>query len=584
MRLTPIHSSSKSPPEFRGAILKFRRVFYSVGAFSFVVNLLLLVPAVYMLQVYDRVLTSRNDVTLYMLTFIMIGLLLLEAALESIRAKVLIRTSSALDMDMNRRVFEASFERYLTGRNGQAAQALGDVTTVRQFLTGHGLFAFFDAPWTPVYVLVIFLLSPWLGLFAIASALILLAIAYANERMTGPLLTEAGRLSQAANSYAGNTLRNAEVIEAMGMLPHLRQRWLARQLRFLALQGRASDRAAVISAATRFFRIAFQSCILGFGALLVIENQLTAGGMIAASILLGRALAPVELAVATWRGFVSARAAYHRLEELLAAHPPREERLSLPRPQGVVTADNMVMAAPGSREPILKGLAFRIPAGSLVAVVGPSASGKSTLARALVGVWGPMAGAVRLDGADVHKWNKTELGPWIGYLPQDVELFDGTIADNIARFGEIDSARIVQAAQRAGVHELVLRMPQGYETPIGEGGSTLSGGQRQRIALARALYGTPALVVLDEPNANLDEAGDAALITALRALKQDHCTAFVMTHRINVLAIADAVMVLAGGTIQSLGPRDAVMGALRAQPKARPEPPNTESATHQGAA
>jgi ATP-binding cassette subfamily C exporter for protease/lipase len=519
----------------------------------------------YMLQVYDRVITSRNDVTLYMLTFIMLALLGLEAALEWVRAKVLVRTSSALDMTLNGRVFEASFERYLGGRNGQASQALGDVTNVRQFLTGNGLFAFFDAPWTPVYIVVIFLLSPWLGLFAVLAATILLSLAYINEQSIGPMLTEAGRLAQSANSYAGNTLRNAEVIEAMGMLPALKRRWMERQLRFLALQGRASDRAGIISAATRFFRIAFQSCILGLGALMVIENQMTAGGMIAASILLGRALAPVELAIATWRGFVSARAAYHRLEELLAAHPARRETLSLPRPEGLVAADNLVVSAPGSREPILKGISFKVPAGSMVAVVGPSASGKSSLARALVGVWAPLSGAVRIDGADVHKWNKADLGPWMGYLPQDVELFEGTIAENIARFGDLESERIVRAAKRAGVHELVLRMPLGYETPIGEAGSTLSGGQRQRIALARALYGNPALIVLDEPNANLDEAGDAALLVALRALKQEHCTVFVMTHRINVLAAVDAVMVLAGGTIQAFGPRDAVMSALRQQ-------------------
>ena len=570
MRFVTGPTSGKSRGEFAEAILRFRRVFYSVAAFSFAVNLLLLVPAIYMLQVYDRIITSRNEVTLYMLTFIMLGLLLLEATLEWVRARVLVRTSSALDMRMNGRVFEASFERYLTGRNGQAAQSLGDVTNVRQFLTGNGLFAFFDAPWTPLYLLVIFMLSPWLGLFAVAAAIVLLSTAYANERLTGPILTEAGRLAQSANAYAGNTLRNAEVIEAMGMLPSLKQRWLDRQLRFLVLQGKASDRAGAISAATRFFRIASQSCILGLGALLVIENHITAGGMIAASILLGRALAPVELAVATWRGFVSARASFHRLEGLLAAYPPRRETLTLPRPQGLVAADNLVVGAPGSRDPILKGLKFRVPAGSMVAVVGPSASGKSTLARALVGVWAPLAGAVRLDAADVHNWNKADLGPWIGYLPQDVELFEGTLAQNIARFGELDSERIVKAAQRAGVHELILRMPLGYETPIGEGGATLSGGQRQRIALARALYGNPALVVLDEPNANLDDAGDAALIAALRALKEERCTVFVMTHRINVLAVVDAVMVMAGGTIQSFGPRDTVMKALRppAEPRA----------------
>jgi PrtD family type I secretion system ABC transporter len=300
----------------------------------------------------------------------------------------------------------------------------------------------------------------------------------------------------------------------------------------------------------------------------VIDNQMTPGGMIAASILLGRALSPVELAIATWRGFVSARGSYARLNDLLAAHPARGETLSLPRPDGEVSAENLVVGAPGSRTPILKNISFRVPAGMLVAVIGPNASGKSTLARALVGVWAPLGGSVRLDAAEVHAWRKEELGPWIGYLPQDVELFDGTIAENIARFGELDSERIVAAARRAGVHDLVLHLPQGYETPIGEGGAVLSGGQRQRIALARALYGDPALVVLDEPNASLDDAGDAALIAALRALKEEKRTVFVTTQRAHVFSVVDAVMVLAEGTLQAFGPRDTVLKALMSRPQA----------------
>ncbi|MGE5526356.1 MAG: type I secretion system permease/ATPase [Rhodospirillaceae bacterium] len=562
MRIAPIPTSKRHRGELAKAFFAFRRVFAAVGGFSLAINVLLLVPALYMLQVYDRVVTSRNEVTLYMLTLIMVGLYVLEGALEWVRSNVLIRASSALDMALNRRVFDASLQQHLQGSGDRASGALADLASVRQFLTGNGLFAFFDAPWTPIYIGVIFLLSPWLGLFAVVAAAILLTLAYFNERLTAPALAEAGRLSHAASQYAASGLRNAEAMAAMGMLSALRERWLARHLRFLALQGKASDRAAAIAALTRFFRITLQSSILGLGALLVIENQMTAGAMVAASILLGRALAPVELAIGTWRHFVSARAAHERLEALLSLHPVEEARVNLPRPRGSVSAERLVVAAPGSRDPILKGLDFRVAAGSIVAVLGPSASGKSTLARALVGVWGPLAGAVRLDGADVYTWNKAELGPWVGYLPQDVELFDGTVAENIARFGELDSERIVHAAQRAGVHELVLRLPQGYETPIGEGGCALSGGQRQRIALARALYGSPALIVLDEPNANLDEAGDAALIAALRAAKDEGATVFVMTHRANVMSVADSVMVLAGGLLQSYGPRDVVLKSL----------------------
>jgi len=552
--------------ELDTAILGFRRAFLAVGGFSFAINVLLLVPALYMLQIYDRVLSSRNEVTLAMLTLIMLGLILLEAALEFVRSRVLVRTSAALDLQLNGRVFDAAFGDYLLGRGANAGQALSDLANLRQFLTGQGLFAFFDAPWTPIYLAVIFLLNPWLGLFALIAGVLLLTAALLNERLTGPLLAEAGRAAAAANNYASNNLRNAEVIEAMGMLGNLRRRWFARHARFLSSHAIASDRAATINAATRFLRFTSQSGILGLGALLVIENQLSPGGMIAASILLGRALSPVELAIATWRGFVSARGAYSRLDALLAAHPLRGGMLALPRPKGAIAVENLFLGAPKSATPILKGLSFKVAPGMMVAVIGPSAAGKSSLARALVGVWAPLGGAIRLDGASVHQWPKEELGQWIGYLPQDVELFEGSIAENVARFGAIDSEEVVRAAKRAGVHDLVLHLPMGYDTPIGEGGIALSGGQRQRIALARALYGDPALLVLDEPNANLDEAGDAALIAALRTLKEEKRTVFVMTHRANVLSAADAVILLANGVIQAHGPRDAVLKALAPRP------------------
>ena len=552
------------PPrgELAESLFSLRRVFYALIAFAVAVNVLLLVPAIYMLQMYDRVLTSRNEGTLVLLTVLLLGLLALEAALEFVRGRVMVRVGAALDLRLDARVFDAAFGRTLAGQGGNSGQALSDLGTIRQFLSGKGLFAFFDAPWTPVYILVVFLLSPLLGLFALIAALILLALAWANERATAPLLAEAGRLGAGANQYAVAQLRNAEVIAAMGMLGALRERWFERQGRYLALQGEAADRGVMIGAVTRFFRFALQSGILGLGAWLVLQNQLTPGGMIAASILLGRALAPVDLAIATWRGFVSARGAYARLGKLLEAHPARGAMVTLPAPKGELLVENLVVAAPGSSNPILKGLNFRMSPGNIVAVVGPSASGKSTLARALVGVWAPLNGAVRLDGADVHAWDKAELGAFVGYLPQDVELFEGTVAENIARFGPLDSQLIVAAAQKAGVHALVLQLPEGYETQIGEGGTALSGGQRQRIALARALYGDPVLLVLDEPNANLDDEGDAALMAALRAAKEDKRTVFVMTHRMNVLRIADAIMILAAGAIQGFGPPDKGLKAL----------------------
>lgn len=567
-----IEKTTASGGELARTIREFRGAFRAVGSFSFVINLLMLMPTIYMLQIYDRVLASRNTATLLMLTLIMLGIYLLEAALELVRSKVLVRASSALDLRLGPRIFDASFAHYLERRSGNPGQALGDLTNVRQFVTGKGLFAFFDAPWTPVYLLVIFFLSPWLGLFSLISVALLLALAYATERATAAPLGEAARLAHAAGNYASNNLRNAEVIEAMGMLPNLRRRWFAKQARFLRLQAEASDRAGVVNAATKFVRMASQSGILGVGALLVLDNQLSPGGMIGASILLGRALSPVDLAIASWRGFVSARGAHARLSQLLDAHPAEVVRTSLPRPKGFLTAEGLVLAAPGSRQTVVKGITFGAAPGMLVAVIGPSASGKSCLARGLVGVWAPLNGTVRLDGADVHKWDKAELGQWIGYLPQDIELFEGSVAENIARFGEHDSQKIVQAAQRAGVHDMILRLPDGYDTAIGEGGIALSGGQRQRIALARAMYDDPALIVLDEPNANLDEAGDTALLEALRAMKAEGRTVVVMTHRLNILNVADAVMILAGGTIQAYGPRDAVLASTPALARAAGAP------------
>lgn len=567
--------------ELSQTLHSLRRAFIAVGLFSLVINVLLLVPSIYMLQMYDRVLTSRNEGTLVLLTVILLGLLALYAAMEYVRGQIMVRVGTALDMQLDERVFDASFRRALSGRPGGAGQALTDLTLVRQFITGKGLMAFFDIPFTPLYIAVAFLLNPWLGLFSVVSVILLLTLAWITERTTSPVLAEAGRVSAGANQYAVSQLRNAEAIESMGMLGALRKRWFERQAKYLALNGRANDRAGLIGAVSRYVRMALQSGILGFGAWLVLNNQLTPGGMIGASILLGRALAPVDLAIGTWRGFVSAREAWARLTALLSTYPERRETLTLPDPKGNLSVENLLVAPPGSNSPILKGLNFKVSPGSIVGVVGPSASGKSTLARALVGVWNPFAGAVRLDGADIANWDKQHLGAFIGYLPQDVELFDGTVAENIARFGPLDSTRIVAAAVKAGVHELILQLPNGYETPIGENGAALSGGQRQRIALARAFYGDPVLYVLDEPNANLDEAGDAALMAAIRTLKEEKRTVFVITHRVNILRVTDAIMILAGGTIQGFGPRDEVLKAMPGQRLAaeRPDGRTQESST-----
>ena len=540
-----------------------KRIFFLAGVFSFFINALMLVPSLYMMQVYDRVLNSRNEMTLLMITLITLGLYALLGALEWVRSQLLVRASVKLDKRLNDRVFGATFEATLRGAGGNPAQALSDVTNLRQFLSGNGLFAFFDAPWTPIFLIVISILHPWLGLFSLVGGLILIALTWLTERATQKPLAEANAAGIQAGNFAGNNLKNAEVIEAMGMLPAIRSRWYAKHQHGLAMQQLASDRAGAIGAATRFVRLTQQSLILGLGALLVIEGQLSPGGMIAASILMGRVLAPIEQTIGVWKSLLSARSAYERLQGLLAIVPPKELTMSLPDPAGKLDLENVVAMAPNSKLVILKGINAAIPAGQIVGVVGPSASGKSTLARLLVGVWPAASGKVRLDGADIFAWNKAELGPHIGYLPQDVELFEGSIAENIARLGDVDSEMVVRAAQRAGVHEMILRFPNGYDTPIGAGGGFLSGGQRQRIALARALYRDPVMVVLDEPNSNLDDVGEQALVRAVLELKAQGSTVIVITHRTNIVSVVDRLMVLRDGALQMFGPRNEVLAALQ---------------------
>ncbi len=560
--------------ELESILLSFRKSFLTVGLFSFFINLLMLLPAIYMLQVYDRVLMSRNETTLLVLTVIVLGLYGLMGVLEFARSMVLIRVSAQLDMKLDNRIFAAAFEHKLGLGVGSPGQALSDLTSVRQFLTGNGLFAFFDAPWTPIYIVVIAFFHPLLGLMALIGAIVLFALAWATEAATRKPLADANNLGVASSNFANNNLRNAEVIEAMGMLNHLLKRWFTRQKQYLSLQGVASERGATISAMTKFFRIALQSLILGAGAYLAINGTITPGAVIAGAILMGRTLAPVELAISVWKQLIAARSAYHRLDQLLTAYPAREPNMGLPAPKGAISVEGATTTPPGSQNVILKNVTLKINAGEVVGVIGPSASGKSTLARLLVGVWPTRTGKVRLDGADIYAWDKADLGPYVGYLPQDIELFEGSIAENIGRFTEIDSARVIAAAQSAGVHEMILRFQNGYDTLIGEGGSVLSAGQRQRIALARALYGDPSLIVLDEPNSNLDDQGEAALIRAVRELKQRGKTVVVVSHRVSILGVVDKLLVLADGALQLFGPRDEVMAALNKQnqPAASPAP------------
>ncbi|MEE1904814.1 type I secretion system permease/ATPase [Pseudomonas inefficax] len=558
-----MHKPPRTRSELADVLFRLRRSFFALAAFSGVINVMMLTPAIYMLQVYDRALVSRNVTTLAMLTVLVIGLFLLMSTLEMIRTRVLIRVGNCLDMDLNRRIFSAAFERNLSRAGGNPAQALQDLAQVRQFLTGNGLFAFFDAPWTPIYLLVCYLIHPLLGLITLIGSLILVGLAYLTEKATQKPLAEANQAALSSASYANNNLRNAEVIEAMGMLPAIGKRWYQGHLRILQMQTLASDRAALISSTGRFVRITLQSVILGAGALLAIEGKITPGMMIACSILTGRALGPVEQVIAAWKQLLGCRSAWGRLNGLLQDFPQRPPSMSLQQPLGMLAVENVVAGAPGTSNSIVRGVSFSLVPGESLGIIGPSASGKSTLARLLVGVWPTQAGKVRLDGADIFTWNKAELGPWLGYLPQDVELFEGTIAENIARFAEVDSEAVIRAARSSGVHDMILRFPQGYDTRLAADGSPLSGGQKQRIALARALYGEPNLVVLDEPNANLDDVGEKALVDALAALKARGATVILISHRPNVLCAVDKVLMLRDGAVHMLGSRDEVFAALR---------------------
>ncbi|MDG9977504.1 type I secretion system permease/ATPase [Ectopseudomonas oleovorans] len=558
----------------KAALKACKGSFISVGVFSFFVNALMLVPSFYMLQVYGRVVTSGSISTLVMLTIIMTVLMITMGSLEWARSRVMVRVSTKLDVMLSRQVYRASFKRALdSGGMDASAQPLNDLTGLRQFLTGNGLFAFFDAPWLPIYIGVMFLFHPWFGWLAIASAIILLLLAFANEKLTGKALAEANKQNIAANLYTTKNLRNAEVIESMGMLEALMARWAQRQKKVLLLQSLASDSGGTISSISKTFRTFVQSLVLGLGAYLAVKHELNPGLMIAGSILLGRALAPIDMIIGSWKGFTSARSQYTRLNEILDKQLAEPERMSLPSPKGEVRVENLIISAPGSKAPIIRNVSFAAAAGSIVGVIGPSASGKSTLARALLGVWAPQHGVVRLDGADVNAWDKRELGPHVGYLPQDIELFEGTVGDNIARFGDIDAAKVVEAARIAGVHEMILQLPDGYDTVIGGDGVNLSGGQRQRIGLARALYGDPRLIVLDEPNSNLDEVGERALAAALRVLKARGATVFVITHRTSILDQLDRLLVLRDGAIALYGPRELVIAELNKQQHAQAAAP-----------
>jgi len=552
---TPVH------PDVAEALRECRRAFRSVALFSGMVNLLMLAGPLYMLQVYDRVLSSRSVPTLIALSIFLVGAYAFQGVLDLIRSRVVVRSAAVLDQRLALAVHSAVIRLSVASRHpGDGPQPVRDLDAIRGFLTGAGPIAIVDLPWVPVFLTICFLIHPWLGVASTIGAVTLFTMTLLTERASRApakaLAQDAGRRSIMVEAQR----RGGETIMAMGMGGALAQRWAGVNNRYIAASASLSDVAGGFGSASKVLRLLLQSVILGLGAYLVIRQELTAGAMVAASIMMGRALAPIETAIANWRAFIGARQAITRLSEALTRAAPKREVTSLPRPARSLEVEHVVMVAPGGTKPVVANVRFALKAGQAVGIIGPSGAGKTSLVRALVGIWRPAKGCVRLDGAALDQWDLDQLGQHVGFISQTVELFDGTISENIARMNvKPDADAVLRAAKAAGAHELILRLPNGYDTPIGEGGEALSGGQRQRIALARALYGDPFLIVLDEPNSNLDNEGEMALRQAIANLKTRGAIVVLIAHRPSVLAVCDHILVLANGEQKDFGSRDEIM-------------------------
>ena len=558
--------------ELKQTIIKAKKSIFMAGLFSMFINVLMLVPPLYMLQLYDRVLTSRSESTLYMLTLIVIVLFVTMGLLEVVRSRVLVKFGNRFANILSNRIFESTFE--LANKKPEAASSrlMGDFTQLRQFLTGNGLFAFFDAPWIPIYIIVLFLFHPYFGFFAIFAAITLVAITFLNEYTTKEKMDNANTLNRDSMMQLEANIRNAEVINAMGMKTNVRKKWEEKYFGFLNAQNDASNKAGIWSNLSKTLRMFFQSMILGLGAYLAVNMELSAGMMIAGSIIMGRALAPLDLMIATWKGFSGARMSYKRIDQLLKDFPKNKEYMELPAPKGFISVEGVYAKPPASNKYTLENLNFSINKGDILGVIGASAAGKSTLARIILGVWPVQIGTVRIDGADISQWDREHLGKYIGYLPQDIELFSGTISENIARFNEVDSQKVIEAAMKAGVHEMILRLPEGYDTVIGSGAVVLSGGQRQRIGLARAIYDNPVFVVLDEPNSNLDEQGELALLKTVEELKKSGTTVVIITHRPNILKVTNKILIMNTGKVERYASTEEILGAVAKQNQAAQAP------------
>lgn len=554
-----------SPSELTQTFETLRPVFWKAIGYSALISLLALAPTLYMLEVYDRVVNSRSGMTLVMLTLMIVMAYAVMEIMEKVRSALMRAAGVQVDGALSKRIYEAVFQGVLRREVGGSMQSFNDLRIVREFLASPALMALLETPVSLLALAVNFAISPWIGWGSVLAGIAMIAVSWMNERATRQPLSSASNGAASAQNFAESSLRNAHVIESMGMLDSVHAKWALLQRKFLSYQAKASEGAGLWTAMSKAVQQVTGSMLLGLGAWLQMNNMLNGGPsmMIIGSIVGARVLAPLGQLVSQWNTVVNVRTSWLRLEKLLEHIPAKVEAMPLPAPKGAVLVESIMAAPPGQRVPFIRNVQFALSPGEVLAVIGPSASGKTSLARLLVGLWPTLSGKVRLDGADIHTWDKTELGPYLGYLPQGVELLDGTLAENIARFGDVDMAQVEAAAKLVGLHDLIMSLPEGYNSPVGRDGMMLSGGQRQRVGLARALYGKPVFVVLDEPNSSLDEEGDVALANAMNQLKQIGTTFVVMTHRTSVLGVSDKILILRDGMQHAFGPRDDVLAALQ---------------------
>ncbi len=559
----PFKTAHDQSNPLREVLYQCRQSFWLTGLLTFMIEVLSISPILYMMNMYDRVLNSRSHVTLVSLTVLILGLYVFWSALEWIRTRLMIRISMRVDWDLAAATFDAAFRRYVGRKKVDVHQVLGDLLQVRQFLTGHAVLALMSAPFALLFVIVGAFFHPYLAVFILIASAILVVISYMTQRVTTPVLREANDAKAESNRIAAQSLQHAESALALGMQTQLRRRWYQRHQAYLGMQAHASEAAGTMGGASSFFQHAFPSLQMALGVYLAIEGLITGGMVLAATFLISKAVAPIQKLLGSWSEIVAARQSFERLEQLLVEDDIHQDRLSLPPPKGRLLVEHAVALPTGARKPVIDNVSFTMMPGEVTAIVGPSAAGKSSLVRLLVGIWRPVAGSVRLDGANVADWVRDDLGQHVGYVPQDISFFEGSVAENIARLGEVDDEKVVMAAKLADMHYTILSFPNGYETQLGETGHVLTGGQRQRLAIARALYGTPRYIVMDEPNAALDDVSERGLIVLIRALKNNGSTVIFTTHRPNLLSAADKLLVLSNGKQVGYGPVAAMLAAAR---------------------